>query len=85
MQRLKQRKTQINVLELLAWWTAVHTFIDKLRNKRVVMFVDNMCALHMAIKGASKCDDANEILHDSWLVLAKNQCARASGVLCSQT
>ena len=70
-ERLKKRKTQINVLELLAWWTAIHTWKGRLQGQRVVSMIDNTCAMHMAIKGASKCEDANEILHDCWLTLAR--------------
>ena len=64
------RKTQINLYELLAVTLAVRTFANELRGKRIVAFIDNTCALNMVIRGASRKDDANGILHHLWLELA---------------
>ena len=68
--KLKKRRTQINVLELCACWLALHTFAERLRGCKILMLIDNTCALHMAIKGGSKCSDANELLHSMWLIIA---------------
>ena len=56
--------------ELLAVTLAVRTFANELRGKRIVAFIDNTCALNMVIRGASRKDDANGILHHLWLELA---------------
>ena len=64
------RKTQINLYELLAVTLAVRTFANELRGKRIVAFIDNTCALNMVIRGASRKDDANGILHHLLLELA---------------
>ena len=68
--RLRQRKTQINLFELLALQAAVWTFGEAMRDARVVVFVDNQAALNMAIRGWSPRDDANDALHEVWLRLA---------------
>ena len=60
----------INLYELLAVTLAVRTFVDELRSRRVVAFIDNTCALNMVIRGASRKDDDNGILHHLWLELA---------------
>ena len=49
---LKRRKTQPNVVQLLAWWIAIHTWKDRLHAQKVVSLIDNTRAMHMAIKGA---------------------------------
>ena len=48
----------------------LHTFAERLRPCKILMLIDNTCALHMAIKGGNKCSGANELLHSMWLTMA---------------
>ena len=68
---LLRRKTQINLYELLAVLVAIHTFQESLAGKRVVVFVDNTAALNTAIRGWSPREDANGIVHQLWMVIAR--------------
>ena len=67
---LKQRKTQINLYELLAVVCAWETFGQQLAGHRVTVFIDNQCAMNMLIKGWSRADDANDFVDFVWLKLA---------------
>ena len=69
--RLRARKTQINLCELLAIWAAAITLIKQISQASTVIFTDNQSALNMVIKGWSPCEDANMILHELWLLLAR--------------
>ena len=69
--RLRARKTQINLYELLAIWASAITFIKQISQSSTVIFIDNQSALNMVIKGWSPCEDANMILHELWLLLAR--------------
>ena len=50
---------------------AVYTFRELLAGTRVVVFIDNTAALNTAIKGWSRRQDANGVVHQLWLLLAR--------------
>ena len=68
--RLKSRRTQINLFELIALWCSIMTWRELLQGCSTACYVDNQAALNMAIKGSSPCMDAILFLHSLWLQLA---------------
>ena len=64
------RKTQINVFELCGALCGLMSFQERLRGKRVVMFIDNKAALSMLIKGYPWKSDANDIVETAWHLMA---------------
>jgi len=69
--KLRRRKTQIVLFELLAVGCAVTTFGNMLRGSKVVFFVDNQSSLNMLIRGYSKATDANEATFGILMNVAK--------------
>ena len=58
---LLPRKTQINGLEIIAVWLAVVAFSNRIRGRRLVIFIDNSAALFIIRKGASRSPDLNSM------------------------
>lgn len=52
---LKQKKVSINFLEMYALVAGVLLWINKLENKRVKIYCDNMSVVHMLNNNSSKC------------------------------
>ena len=69
---LPVRKTQINPLEMIAVWVALRSYRSVLEGRNVVIFVDNLVAMHVLKKGTSRKPDLNKIAMAVWSILAES-------------
>ena len=63
--RLLPRKTQINAFEVIAVWATIRR-IGLLRNRDVILFIDNTVALQCIRKGDSRVADISSFVQDIW-------------------
>jgi len=74
LQWMPERKQQVNQLELLAALCACMTFADMLREREVVLYIDNTTALSSCIHGYSHAPDMGKMANALTLLLAQLQC-----------
>ena len=69
---VEKRNVHINFLELYAVTVGIMLWLQKYRNKNIVIFCDNMSVIHMLNKGVSKCKSCMVLLR--LITLKSMQC-----------
>ncbi|CAE8627868.1 unnamed protein product [Polarella glacialis] len=72
---LEPRKNQIVMCEMLALAAALHANRERIRNRHVILFVDNIAVVCAMVKGASAAKDLQHLVTIVHMMLLKWECS----------